>query len=256
MLAIDPQKTTEKIETFIKRTMSESGYTKVVIALSGGIDSAVAATLASKALSYEKVYPVLLPYGSLNKEGVDDALRVIEKLAIPQENVTTIDITDAVNTLLKHMPGADNIRQGNVMARVRMIYLYDQAKKQQALVMGTENKTEHHLGYYTRFGDEASDIEPIRGLYKTQVFELARYLQLPEKIITKAPSAGLWSEQTDEKEFGFSYADADHILYMHFEEKLTPEEIVRRGMSAETVKKVAAWVARNSFKHGLPRVYS
>src|SRR5438034_4146753 len=215
MLAIDPQKTAEKIETFIKHTMAESGYAKVVIALSGGIDSAVAATLAAKALSYEKVCPVLLPYGNLNKDGVNDAQLVIDKLAIPQENVTTIDITDAVNAILKHMPDADNIRKGNVMARVRMIYLYDQAKKQQALVLGTENKTEYRLGYYTRFGDEASDIEPIRGLYKTQVFELARYLQLPEKIIGKAPTAGLWSEQTDEKEFGFSYADADHVLYMH-----------------------------------------
>jgi NAD+ synthase len=192
---------------------------------------------------------------------------VIDKLAIPQENVTTIDITDGVNAVLKHMSDAasgklvplgdvDNIRKGNVMARVRMIYLYDQAKKQQALVLGTENKTEHRLGYYTRFGDEASDIEPIRGLYKTQVFELARYLQLPEKIIEKQPSAGLWSDQTDEKEFGFSYADADHVLYMHFEEKLSLEEIVRHGMSPETVKKVAAWVARNSFKHDLPKVYS
>src|SRR6266568_8048806 len=199
MLAIDPQKTSEKIEAFIKRSLAESGYSKMAVALSGGIDSAVAVTLAVRALSYEKIYPVLLPYGNLSKDGVTDAQRVIDKLAIPPENVTQIEITDAVNTILKHTPEADHIRRGNVMARVRMIYLYDVAKKQQALVLGTENKTEYHLGYYTRFGDEASDIEPIRGLYKTQIYELARYLQIPAKIIEKPPTAGLWSDQTDEK---------------------------------------------------------
>lgn len=256
MLTIDTKESSEKIEHFIRLTLQQAGFEKVIIALSGGVDSSVAASLAVRALGFEHVLVALLPYGELNKDGMNDAKVLMEKLAIQPENVSEISITKPVDTVLQQMKDIDNIRRGNVMARVRMIYLYDLAKKHKALVLGTENKTEYALGYYTRFGDEASDIEPIRGLYKTQIWELARYLQLPEKIINKPPTAGLWDNQTDEKEFGFSYHDADRVIYYHYEHKMSPEEIIQQhNIPAPIVAKVITWVSRNSFKHQLPKVF-
>ncbi|MBI2190192.1 MAG: NAD(+) synthase, partial [Candidatus Levybacteria bacterium] len=128
-------------------------------------------------------------------------------------------IVDKLAKTLGVQPLKDSIRLGNIMARVRMILLYDLAKKHQALVCGTENRSEYHLGYFTRFGDEASDFEPIRHLYKTQVYQLASYLGVPKTVIDKKPTAGLWAEQTDEGEFGFSYKEADPVLYLYFDKK-------------------------------------
>ncbi|MBI3560071.1 NAD(+) synthase, partial [Candidatus Gottesmanbacteria bacterium] len=142
------------------------------------------------------------------------------------------------------------------MARVRMILLFDQAKKRNALVVGTENKTEHLLGYFTRFGDEASDIEPLRNLYKSQVYELARQLNLPENIVSKAPTAGLWEGQTDEGEFGFTYKEADEILAIIVDEKKSIDEVVRKGYDQATVEKVVKRMKENNFKHHLPIVPS
>ena len=132
------------------------------------------------------------------------------------------DIQPAVDTILQQIQDADRVRRGNVMARVRMIYLYDLAKKHTALVLGTENKTEYFLGYFTRYGDEAADIEPIRSLYKTQVQQLGQYFQLPASILNKAPSAGLWSNQTDEQEFGFSRV-TDRLCLAGFFERFESE---------------------------------
>jgi len=132
---------------------------------------------------------------------------------------------------------------------MRMILLFDLAKKYKALVLGTENKTEHLLGYFTRFGDSASDIEPIRHLYKTQVRKLAKYLKIPEKIIKKTPTAGLWQGQTDEREFGFSYGEADQILLLYLDQKKNVEEIVNKGIKLEQVEKVVKRLKANEFKH-------
>ena len=243
MNSIDPEKTSEQLVTFLKTSFQKAGFTKAVIALSGGVDSATSFSLAVRALGVENVYPVLLPYGSLSTQGTLDAMSVIEALHTPPGHVTRIDIKPIVDLV----PATDNVRRGNLMARTRMMLLYDQAKKQNALVVGTENKTEHLLGYFTRFGDDASDIEPLRNLYKTQVYVLAKYLQLPDVVLSRVPTADLWAGQTDEGEFGFTYKEADEILYQHFDEK---KEIT--GFPKEVVEKVLSRAAANDFKHHLP----
>jgi len=248
MQSIDPEKTSEQLVTFLKTSFQKAGFTKAVIALSGGVDSATSCSLAVRALGANNVYPVLLPYGSFSMQGTLDAMSVIEALHTPPGHVTRIDIKPIVDLV----PATDNVRRGNLMARTRMMLLYDQAKKQNALVVGTENKTEHLLGYFTRFGDDASDIEPLRNLYKTQVYVLAKYLQLPDVVLSRVPTAGLWEGQTDEGGFGFTYKEADEILFLHFDEKKSTEEIVAAGFSKEIVDKVLARVRANDFKHHLP----
>lgn len=255
MIVLDLQKSANDISQFIFDTLESSGMRKIIVALSGGVDSALSATLASQLLGKDQLYIVMLPNADLHPASVTDAKLVIEKLQIPSDQVHVIDIAPSVEKIVENIYGIDEMRKGNVMARVRMTYLFDLAKKLGALVCGTENKTEYHLGYFTRFGDEASDIEPIRGLYKTQVWELASYLGVPEAIVTKAPTAGLWDGQTDEGELGFSYKEADVVLYYYIEEKLNLGQIVAKGISVEVASKVIERVVRNEFKHHLPKVF-
>lgn len=263
---------------FIHDTFANAGFTEAVIAVSGGIDSALSCALTVKALGANHVYPLFLPYGNLNQKGVEDGKLVTSFLKIPQKNIQTINIQPMVDMffsvchpelgsgsqdhnpsrtsiapkMLKQVQHDIQVRKGNIMARVRMIVVYDQAKKRKALVVGTENKTEHYLGYYTRFGDEASDLEPLRNLYKTQVYKMARELGIPEPILTKAPTAGLWEGQTDEGEFGFSYKEADEILVLYFDQEKTIEEIIGLGNKKDVVDAVIGRVSRNNFKHHLP----
>lgn len=252
-MKIDPVKISDELVLFLQTTFSSAGFDRVVIGLSGGVDSATSCALAVRALGGDNVYPVLLPYGGLNTQGVIDAMGVVESLKIPLTHVVRIDIKPAVDVLVgKEMP--DEARRGNIMARARMIYLYDQAKKRTALAVGTENKSEHLLGYYTRFGDEASDVEPLRNLYKTQVYELAKYLGVPEAVLVKAPTAGLWAGQTDEGEFGFSYKKADEILELLIDEKKTMAEVVASGMDKNLVTAVMERVGKNQFKQLLPYI--
>ncbi len=254
MLPFDPLKTTETLVGFIKNAFAKAGFSKAVIALSGGVDSAASCALAVKALGEAKVFPLLLPYGHLNSQGVVDAQEAVTTFKIPKDNVGVVDIQPLVDPVLLLDPKIDKIRRGNIMARIRMILLYDQAKKRNALVVGTENKSEHLLGYFTRFGDEASDIEPLRNLYKTQVIELAKYMGIPEQILTKPPTAGLWEGQTDEEELGFNYKDADEILHQLFESKKTKEEVVALGFDTRLVEKVFLRVFANTYKDNVPIV--
>lgn len=251
-LAINPAKIEDQLTKFIATSFKKSGYARAVIAMSGGVDSSTSAALAVRALRPEDVFGVLLPYGDFNQQGVTDAKTVIEFLKIPQENVVHINIKPLVDPLIAIDPSMDEIRRGNMMARVRMIVLFDQAKKRSALVVGTENKSEHLLGYFTRFGDSASDIEPLRNLYKTQVYQLAKYVGIPRPILTKPPTAGLWPGQTDEGEFGFTYKDADEILFLLYDKKMSEENIVAEGFDSNVVARVISRVNRNTFKHRLP----
>jgi NAD+ synthase len=243
-----------ELAEFIRRAFAKAGFSHAVIALSGGVDSATSCALSAAALGKKHIYPLLLPYGNLNNQGTLDARLVIRVLKIPNENVSEINIQPLVDPIVSLDSSMDNIRCGNIMARVRMILLYDYAKKCNALVVGTENKTEHLLGYFTRFGDEASDIEPLRNLYKTQVYKLARFLQLPESILTKAPTAGLWQGQTDEGEFGFTYKEADEILSLIVDARLAVADVVAKGYDQTIVEKVVARMKANDFKHHLPIV--
>ncbi|HSW88571.1 MAG TPA: NAD+ synthase [Candidatus Saccharimonadales bacterium] len=269
MQKINYQQESEKITNWIRKVFFDSGMQKMIVGLSGGIDSAVSCTLASQAIGKEHIIPVLLPYSSISNEGVEDAEKIIDFLGIPKEQVKEINIQKGVDAILNPLSppyqgeasylldkgGLGRVRTGNVMARVRMIYLFDLAKQYRGLVCGTENKSEHYLGYFTRFGDEASDMEPIRHLYKTDVWGMGKYLGLPEKIITKAPTAGLWQGQTDEDELGFSYQQADEVLRYFIDEKLSKEEIITKGIAENIVEKVLQRVKANEFKHHLPFVY-
>lgn len=252
MKAHNSQKTVNNLVTFLKNTFLKADFSRAVIALSGGLDSSTSCALIVKAIGKENIFPVLLPYGKLNAQGTIDALELINDLRIPKRNIIQIDIKKIVDLMIKQDLKMSSIRKGNIMARIRMTILFDQAKKQKAMVVGTENKSEHLLGYFTRFGDEASDIEPLRNLYKTQVYQIARYLNIPLKIIKKSPSAGLWENQNDEKEFGFTYKIADQILSLLYDEKRTIDEVLKKGFSPLVVKKVTAWLLKNRFKQILP----
>jgi NAD+ synthase len=246
----------QEIRDFIQATLSAAGFADVVVNLSGGVDSAVTAALALQAVGPQHLSVAMMPYGELGAQGVRDATLVADALQIPQEQRVLLDIKRPVDALVEQTVAPDRVRLGNIMARVRMILLFDLARRLGALVCGTENRTEHYLGYFTRFGDSASDLEPIQSLYKTQVWELARALNIPQPIIEQAPTAGLWEAQTDEGELGFSYRDADTVLSRYFDEHLTVDEIAAIGVRQEIVVSVLEHVARNDFKHHLPYVFA
>jgi NAD+ synthase len=251
-LLINPQETTDNIIEFIQNVFKKAGKEKAVIGVSGGIDSAVSFVLTTKALGIKNIYPVTLPYGVLNAEGENDVELLLRLSGCSKDNYKNVDIQSVVEKLMGSIGGSDDLRTGNIMARTRMVILYDLAKKLDAMVMGTENRTEHLLGYFTRFGDEASDIEPIIHLYKTQVRQLALFLKIPEKIINKPPTAGFWNGQTDEGEMGFSYKDADQILSLYFDKNLKIEDIIQKGFDRNVVGKVIGLTERNRFKKETP----
>lgn len=212
---------------FIQEVFKREKIKLAVIAVSGGIDSSLALVLMVKALGKENVFSLQLPYGKQSTELSD---KILDFIRLPKENRQLINI----QTVVDAFGVKDKVRLGNIKARVRMIYAYDRAKEFKALVIGTENKSEKLLGYYTRFGDEASDIEPIIHLYKTQVIKLAKELNLPEAIINQAPTAGLWPGQTDERELGFSYNVADAV----FQGKKKDKKITARLKQVEFKKHV------------------
>lgn len=255
--SIDTNHETERITKFINTVVSTSKFSRLVIAVSGGIDSATCLLLATKAIGRQNIFPLILPYRSLSTEGTRTTQEVLEVAQIPSENVELIDITNSVNNWLTtlDLEASDMIRVGNIMARSRMIAIFDRAKKHHALVLGTENKSEHLLGYFTRFGDSASDIEPIQHLYKTQVYKLAKYLGVPNSIYNRAPTAGLWSRQTDEGEFGFTYQVADQVLHAIYEQKLTSKQLVKKGFTKLDVNKILQRAKANAFKHDLPHLF-
>lgn len=260
-MKIDPQSELQKITSSLKAILQREKISKVVVAVSGGIDSAVSLTIFTQILGKENVYPILLPY---NNQVVTDSKAIVAFNQIPKENVTQINISQPVDCFAQLIKlTSDQLRLGNIMARVRMVLVYDHAKKLNALVGGTENKSEKYLGYFTRFGDEASDIEPIVHLFKTQVRQLAQYLEIPAEIITKAPSAQLWEGQTDEKELGFSYSQADKVL-AKIEEigwqvelptnwlEVYQKQVQVPELDNQVVKSVLLRVDQVSFKHRVP----
>lgn len=252
LLNINPATEAEKIVAFIKATLKEQGFKNVVIGVSGGVDSAMSFSLLAKSIPAQNIFIAHLYYF---KSQIDIIKPMLDKVNIPQKNIYNISIKNSVDALEQAVFSTSEVnraRLGNIMARVRMIILYDLAKKHNSLVCGTENKSEFYLGYFTRFGDEASDFEPIQHLYKTQVYQLAKYLNVPKNIIDSAPTAGLWTGQTDEGDFGFSYKEADSVLYLYFEEKNTISEIISKGFP--NAQKIIDWVNKNSFKHHLPYV--
>ena len=236
---------------FIKSELNRMGFTRAVINLSGGIDSALSCYLAAEALGPKNVLAIRLPYKTSSADSLEHAQLVVEALGV---NVITTQITEMVDPLIAKFPEMDSMRKGNIMARMRMIVLYDQSASFGGLAIGTGNKTEILLGYSTLFGDSACAINPIGDLYKTQVRQLSRALGIPEPIVAKPPSADLWTGQTDEGELGFTYADVDKLLYLLVDERYTPEECIEAGYAAAFVRAVVERVRRNQFKRVLPPI--
>jgi NAD+ synthase len=236
------------LASFIRDAVAASGTQGVVVGLSGGIDSALSAALAVRALGAERVHGFLLPYRTSQPESERDARAVAASLGIPHR---VIDISPMVDAYFAMEPDAPAERRGNKMARERMTILFDQAKKLDALVLGTSNKTEILLGYSTVFGDNASSLNPLGDLYKCQVRQLARHLGIPPVIVDKTPSADLWAGQTDEGELGFSYDVADEVLYLLFDRGLRPEEVIGQGYDEPAVRRIVSFEQRSRFKRRL-----
>jgi len=236
---------------FIRSELNRMGFSKAVINLSGGIDSALSCYLAAEALGAQNVLAIRLPYRTSAPDSLDDAQKVIDALGVQS---ITYEITAMVDPLIQAFPEMSNTRKGNIMARARMIVLYDQSEAFHGLAIGTGNKTEILLGYTTLYGDAACAINPLGDLYKTQVRQLSAAVGVPASIIDKAPSADLWSGQTDEGELGFTYADVDRLLYLMIDQRYTPQEAIDAGFAAPFVNAVVERIRRNQFKRVLPPI--
>jgi len=236
---------------FIRTEITRAGFTKGLLGLSGGLDSALACYLAAEALGPENVLAVRMPYRTSSPESLEHAQMVIDATGVQS---LTFPITDMVEPLFNRFPDASQLRRGNAMARARMIVLYDQSEAFRGLVIGTGNKTEILLGYTTLFGDSANALNPIGDLYKTQVRELSRALGVPEVIVAKPPSADLWVGQTDEGELGYTYADVDKLLFLLVDQRYSPQDCVEAGFDEKFVRAVVERVRRNHFKRILPPI--
>lgn len=244
-LKIDHATTRDLLTGFIRNEVQRTGLSRVVLGLSGGIDSALAAWLSVLALGADQVLGVLMPYTTSNPESEQDALLVADTLGIRRE---VVPIGPIVDPLIATDPEMDRLRRGNLMARVRMILLYDRSARDGSLVVGTGNKTEILLGYSTLHGDSACALNPLGDLYKSQVWKLSRFLGIPSRIVDKAPSADLWSGQTDEAELGFTYKQVDELLYYMIDERRSIEELIDLGFESAFIHRVQTLVRRNQFK--------
>jgi len=224
------------------------GFRKAVVGLSGGVDSSLTAFLCARALGPENVHGIRMPYRTSSPESLEHAALVAQALGIP---LRTIEITHAVDGYLQHEPDADGRRRGNVMARMRMIVLFDQSARLSALPVGTGNKTERLFGYFTWHADDSPPVNPLGDLFKTQVWQLARHLGVPEVIVSKPASADLIVGQTDESDFGISYPKADRILY-HLLAGYTPERLVSLGFPESEVLLVKGRLDSTHWKRHLP----
>lgn len=250
-LRINTDQVSRILIDFIRQQTCASGFNRAVIGLSGGIDSALSCFLTVKALGSQNVLVVRMPYKTSSKDSLDDAQKVIDETGV---NALTIPITEMVDAMIIKFPDMSNLRRGNIMARMRMIVLYDQSAAFEGLVVGTGNKTEICLGYTTLYGDSACAFNPIGDLYKTQVRQLAGILGIPESIIQKPPSADLWIGQTDEDELGFTYTEVDKLLYLLVDLHYSTDQCVEAGFPHAFVEKVINRIKRNQYKHSQPPV--
>jgi len=253
--AIDAEQAIGVISGFIRSQLEQTGFERLVVGLSGGVDSATVAYLAAKAIGPDNLLALRMPYRSSSPDSETDAVRVVTALGCRTE---LVEITPMVDPMLALISGEDagslQVRRGNVMARQRMIVLYDRSVAFQALVAGTGNKTEALLGYGTLYGDMAAAIAPIGDLYKSQLRAVAGALGVPDEILAKPPSADLWPGQTDEGELGATYDDLDRILFALVDRRWSEERCVAAGLDTRLVAWVARRVAANEFKRQVPPV--
>jgi NAD+ synthase len=253
IIELDINTTTARqiLTRFIKTEINRASFSRAVINLSGGLDSSLSCYLAVEALGAENVLALCLPYKSSSPDSAEHAQLVIDTLGVKSLKIPISDMADA---LINQFPDMDRIRQGNIMARLRMVVLYDQSQAFRGLAVGTGNKTEILLGYTTLYGDSASALNPLGDLYKTQVRQLAKAVGVPQVILEKPPTADLWLGQTDEGELGFTYAEVDQLLFMLVDQRYRPEDCVEAGFDENFVRAVMERVRKNQFKRLMPPI--
>ncbi|MDD5717301.1 MAG: NAD+ synthase [Sulfuricurvum sp.] len=234
------------LSEFLNQEVRKTGLQKVVVGLSGGIDSAVVAVLAHRVFG-DDLLCVKMPSHYSSQSSLDDADELCSVFGLRSEVHSIEPMLRAYET-----PEMSPLRVGNLSARLRMVTLFDISAREGALVLGTSNKSELMLGYGTLYGDLASALNPIGDLYKTEVFELARHLNVPDSIISKPPSADLWAGQSDEEEIGYPYADLDRVLKRYVEERHTVEEMAASGENSHLVDMIVSRIYKNQFKRKMP----
>jgi len=250
-LAIDTDIARRVIGQFIRGQLRQAGFERAVLGLSGGIDSALVAYLTAEAIGADQLLCVLMPYRTSSPASRADAEEVVQRLGAASE---VVDISPMVDAFFTSEPEAAAVRRGNFMARQRMAVLYDRSATWGGLVVGTGNKTESLIGYTTLFGDSACAFNPIGDLYKSQVRQIAAAMGVPERIITKAPSADLWPGQTDETEADFSYPVLDRLLFWRIDKRRSIDEMVQLGFDRALVERVDRMVATSEFKRQVPPI--
>ena len=251
----DPNATADAIAGFIRDHVDQAGRRTAVVALSGGIDSALTAALAVRALGPDRVVTHTLPDGQVTPPAdIEDAERVAEFLGLDCRRIVLADPLHALQSMFQDVDiGGDDTAWGNVKARLRMIVNYVVAHAQDGLVLGTGNRSEILIGYYTKYGDAGVDLLPLGTLYKTQVRELARHLELPERVVHKPPSAGLWDGQTDEDELGLTYEDLDRILVCLQDREMDTDATAQAlDVERSEVDRVAAMIRASAHKRAMP----
>ncbi len=248
-LHINAELVTDILCRFIHNEIHRAGFKHGVVGLSGGIDSSVVTHLAARSLGPENVLAVTMPYKTSSEATRCDSQAVIDRLGVRSVEVP---ITGQIDAFFAMFPDASQMRRANKCARERMTVLYDQSAAFDGLVLGTSNKSELLLGYGTQFGDMASAINPVGDLYKTQLYQLAECLDVPEQIRSKTPTGDLWVGQTDEDELGFSYAEVDRMLMLMVDRRWHRDELIRAGFEEEFVDRVATMVRRNHYKRRMP----
>jgi NAD+ synthase len=241
---------TEYLQHFLSDEVRKTGIKNVVLGLSGGIDSAVVALLAQRVFK-DNLLCVKMPSQYSSQSSLDDADELCRDFGL---NVITASIEPMLRAYEELNPDMDNLRRGNLSARLRMSTIFDISAKQRALVLGTSNKSELMLGYGTLYGDLSSALNPIGDLYKSEVYELAEYLGVTKSIIKKAPSADLWSGQSDEADLGYTYAELDKALKLYVEDRLSKEEIVEMGCDRDLIEMIIERIFRNQFKRKMPLI--
>ncbi len=239
------------ITRFLQDGLHRHGFQRAVIGLSGGLDSSLVVFLAADALGAENVLAVALPASTSDPASLAGAESVAAATGVSLE---TIPISPMADPYLKSLPARARVRAGNVLARLRMVVLYDLSARQEALVVGTSNKTELLLGYTTQFGDSACALLPMGDLYKTQVRQLAHHMEVPEEIIRRPPSADLWADQTDEQELGFTYDVVDRLLFRMVDERINPDRLLMEGFDPSLITRVRDMVRRSQYKRRTPPI--
>lgn len=250
-MEIDCPFTVKVLTGFIREELGKAGFRRGVVGLSGGLDSAVCASLAARALGPKSVLGLMMPYGDAFGRDVEDARKLAGRLGI---RTKTIDIRPMVDAYFERHPTDNPVLRGNKMARERMSILYDHSARERALILGTSNKTELLIGYGTIHGDMACAINPMGDLYKTQVRQLARHLGMPAAILSKAPTAGLWAGQTDEDEIGLTYDEIDEVLVHLVDGREPAAEVVARGIPKARVERIGALIRASEFKRQMPPI--